>query len=163
MHFSFENSSFRDKDTGVYNLAYFMEILFREWHRLIREQDRLSIILIHPEYQALSVDERKSLADSISSCVFRSTDIISRLNERDFLVGLFNLNKDATNVVLNRLQTELDKKNQQHHLDITASALNIKPDKGIQIEDIFEQLQMQLRDVETSGLSNIKLEEYQLH
>ncbi len=163
MLFSFENSSFRDKETGLYNLAYFMEVLFREWHRLIREQDRLSIILIHPEAGATKLYSQKEVADRISNCVYRSTDIISRFNEQDFLIGLFNLNKDATNVIVQRMMTECSQANKQAPVELTASAINLKPSKDIRIEDIFNDLQLLLNDAKLNETSRIKIEEYKLH
>ncbi len=163
MLFSFENSSFRDKETGLYNLAYFMEVLFREWHRLIREQDRLSIILIHPEAGAAKLCSQKEVADRISNCVYRSTDIISRFNEQDFLIGLFNLNKDATNIIVQRMMTECSQANEQAPVELTASAINLKPSKDIRIEDIFNDLQLLLNDAKSNETSRIKIEEYKLH
>ncbi len=163
MLFSFENSSFRDKETGLYNLAYLMDVLFREWHRLIREQDRLSIILIHPETGAAKLCGQKEVADRISNCVYRSTDIISRFNEQDFLIGLFNLNKDATNVIVQRMMTECSQANNQAPVELTASAINLKPSKDIRIEDIFNDLQLLLNDAKLNETSRIKIEEYKLH
>lgn len=156
MLFSFENASFRDQDSGVYNLAYFMEILFREWHRMIREDDNLSLIMVHPFYKSPAIENAtcRSVASYLDSKVYRSTDIVSRVNNGDFLIGLFNLSMEGTDTIIKRIVEMEGIKDARNEYELVASAINLHPNQDLRVESIFDQLQQMLSQVESNKVED---------
>lgn len=104
MIYTFQHSSFRDRETGLYNQNYFMEVFSREWYRLIREQQGIAIITsrIAQDFTKDS-DTNQLFANVILTNLFRSSDLASRFDNNEFIIGLFNLDPEGLETVLERL------------------------------------------------------------
>lgn len=164
MAFSFQNSSFKDPDTGVYNLNYFMEILFREWHRLMRDNERLSLVLIHPSYNSHEhVNEAKAVASILDQSTYRASDLVSKLNKDDFLLGLFSLNKQGTDVIVDRILQQSNLLKAKYGVEIWASGINLCPNSQINLERVFDDLQILLNSPEINNEQHYKIQEYIAH
>ncbi|MDP5213120.1 diguanylate cyclase [Pseudoalteromonas tunicata] len=158
MIFSFQNASFKDPETGLYNQAYFMEVFVREWHRLIRDQDSLTIMFLNPHVN-LKDEQQKTqfieLANIVRNQTLRSTDIVCRFNESFFALGLFGLDNNGTDIIINRIKSALQ--NKFTGLNMNYGAINLAPDNSFNVENIFEQTALTLKAAEDEGINCYKI------
>lgn len=109
MIYSFRNSGFRDPETGVYNQTYFMEVFNREWHRHIRDNQSLALLYLYPHIR----ETRKHpglmelFSKELEKALLRSSDLIARMSNECFALGLFNIDIDGTAVVANRIEENI--------------------------------------------------------
>ncbi len=168
MIFSFQNASFRDGETGLYNQEYFMEVFNREWHRLLRNRTALSILFLNPHIQLASEEEKQyfiDLANILKQQMHRSTDIICRFDTKFFAVGLFDLNQHGTKVIVKRIQEAMNQGSEQQSKtsNITVGAINVLPAESINIENIFQQTALTLKEAENEGRNSYKIHPYRVH
>lgn len=171
--FSSKNSAFRDQLTGLYDQAYFMEVINREWHRLLREQQAMSLLLVDPHISLDDSEQNKLLLTKISNVLDksanRSSDLVSRIDPMHFMVGLFQLNAKGTEVVCDRivamceqLNLELEEvENPRVHLSI--GALNIVPSPTIRLDTLYDELHRLAKQAETKGGNSYELEQITFH
>ena len=158
MIFSFQNASFRDPETGLYNQAYFMEVFVREWHRLIRDQDSLTIMFLNPHINLQDEQQHKlfiKLADIVRKQTLRSTDIVCRFDNSFFALGLFGLDNAGTDIIINRIKSAL--KTNFTGLNMNYGAVNLAPDNSFNVETIFEQTAITLKAAENEGVNCHKI------
>lgn len=145
MIYSFQNTSFRDQQTGLYSEAYFMEIFYREWHRMMRERHALSLLVVHPNIDIVTAEGLKqyvSLANLLEQSIKRSTDIVSRFQNNEFIIGLFDLNHKGTSTVLKRIVSMAQQHSNGGPSRLNSAfiaAVNVTPDHQIDINGLFEQ------------------------
>ncbi|SFC29472.1 GGDEF domain-containing protein [Pseudoalteromonas denitrificans] len=166
MIYSFQNASFRDGETGLYNQAYFMEVFNREWHRLMRDKAALSILFLNPHINLSNSIEKEcfiQIAHLLEELTYRSSDIICRFDDKFFAIGLFDLNKQGTNVIVKRIQKEIEQniKLRSTAVNITVGATNVLPSTSILIENLFEKTAMTLTEAEHQGTNAYTI--HQLH
>jgi len=164
MIFSFQNASFRDGETGLYNQAYFMEILNREWHRLIRDKSSLSILFLNPHISVSNSTDKAcfiEVAHLLQESTYRSSDIICRFDDNFFAIGLFDLNEEGTNIIVQRIQNNIE-----HHIklrslsiNLTVGATNVIPTNAIPLEDIFSKTADTLKEAESIGSNAYSIHE----
>ncbi|MBE0363487.1 hypothetical protein PULV_a0938 [Pseudoalteromonas ulvae UL12] len=168
MIFSFQNASFRDHDTGLYNQAYFMEVFNREWHRLIRDQDALTVILVDPHVN-LRDEQQKilfvELANILKLQTYRSTDLVCRFNDNYFALGLFGLNQGGTNVIIERIQAAIKTALGESFgaVNICYGAVNVHPNDTVNIEMFFQETLGVLHAAELNGVNSFKITQYTQH
>ncbi|NVK23964.1 MAG: diguanylate cyclase [Gammaproteobacteria bacterium] len=144
MIFDTFSTSFKDGLSGLYSEAYFAEVFQREWHRMLREQDALSVIIIHPHLNISNENDQlsfKLIADSVGSSTKRATDIVCRFQSNEIAIGLFNLNSEGTEVIVNRILAAIEPQLSEllPNIDISIGALNVHPSNAINIADVFER------------------------
>jgi diguanylate cyclase (GGDEF)-like protein len=92
-----QNLAFIDQLTEIPNRRRFEEYYQAEWHRAIRNQTPLSIILIDIDYFKKFNDTfghplgdiiLKKVAESIKSCIHRPADMVARYGGEEFIVIL---------------------------------------------------------------------------
>lgn len=145
MIYSFNNSGFRDPETGVYNQAYFMEVFHREWFRHLRDKQTLVLLYIHPQLYENNPNARvrETYTQSIQQGLLRNSDMLARLNSNTFAVGLFNTDDAGTKVVLERIKQQLsDFSNNymmQHGIGVDSkiAACICQPHKSLKPEALF--------------------------
>ncbi|GGY88852.1 deoxycytidylate deaminase [Shewanella fodinae] len=145
MIYSFSNSGFRDPETGVYNQTYFMEVFHREWYRHLREQQSLALLYLSPLLPGMI--NQPHLLDfftgRVQASLLRATDLLARLNQQLFAVGLFNTDEAGTRTVLERINLQLREfsaEYKQHHgigLDYRIAACLCLPNTDIKPELLF--------------------------
>ena len=156
MIFDTFTTSFRDGLSGLYSEAYFAEVFQREWHRMLREQKSLSVIIIHPH---LNMDDEhdqlsfKFIADYVESSTKRATDIVCRFQSNEIAVGLLNLNSDGTEVIINRIFESIEPRLSEllQNIDLSIGALNVTPSNTIDIQQIFERAEQLASQAERTG------------
>ena len=168
MIFSFQNASFRDTETGLYNQAYFMEIFNREWHRLIRDDNSLSVLLFNPHIKINGDADTSKLiqvGNILTEQTLRSTDITCRFNKHCFAMGLFGLGQDGTKVILERILKALAEQEAigALHCNLSIGAVNVKPELDISPEEIFKRTIAALKCAEESGMNSYQLEQFSIH
>lgn len=162
------STSFRDSLSGLYSEAYFAEVFQREWHRMLREQDALSVIIIHPHLNINDMDDQlsfKLIAETIESSTKRSTDIVCRFQSNEIAIGVFNLDPEGTEVVVQRILEQVEPQLAElvNNVDLSIGALNVIPASDMEINDVFEKAE-QLADIaERKGKNSYQLEYMNLH
>ncbi|MCF1427189.1 MAG: GGDEF domain-containing protein [Shewanella sp.] len=144
---SFRNSAFRDPETGVYNQIYFLEVLNRNWHIHLRDQDQLTLVFLRPHlhetYHHPGLME--SLTSEIQSCLLRANDIIARLDNDLFAIGLFNTSDHGTEIVVESVEQCMDlfvKNYERDHsfsLGYKIAAVGCCPTRNKSLETLFER------------------------
>lgn len=147
MIYSFENSAFRDKQTGLYSEAYFMEIFRREWHRMIREHHALSVLVVHPNLdlkQPQGLEEYVNLAHLLDESTKRTTDLVSRFNNTEFIIGLFDLTPDGTTTIIERILEGIKGTNNGALVQAKQAfigGLNVYPSQTVDINGVLEEVE----------------------
>ncbi|QUN04668.1 diguanylate cyclase [Shewanella yunxiaonensis] len=145
MIYSFSNSGFRDPETGVYNQTYFMEVFNREWYRHLRDQQTLALLYLSPLLPGMI--NQPHLLDfftgRIQASLLRTTDLLARLNQTLFAVGLFNTDEIGTQTVIERITEQLEEfsgEYRQHHgvgFDYRIAACLCQPSTEVKPEALF--------------------------
>ena len=156
MIYSFRNSSFRDPETGVYNQIYFMEVFNREWHRHQREKQTLALLYLCPHiHETVKQPHLLELfTNQVQEALLRATDLIARLDTNHFALGLFNVDEQGTEVVLNRIDQQikqfLEKYGKEHHFTLNyklAGGLCV-PSNEQSIENLFVRVEALSNELE---------------
>ena len=149
MIYSFRNSSFRDPETGVYNQIYFMEVFNREWHRHLREKQSLALLYLCPHiHETVKQPHLLELfTNQVQEALLRATDLLARLDTNHFALGLFNVDEQGTQVVLARIEAQInefkEKYGKDHNFSIDyklAGGICI-PSDDKNIEGLFVQVE----------------------
>jgi diguanylate cyclase (GGDEF)-like protein len=157
MIYSFRNSGFRDPETGVYNQTYFMEVFNREWHRHQRDNQTLALLFLCPHiHETIKQDHLLELfTHQIQQALLRTTDLLARIDTTHFALGLFNVDSEGTQVVLERIAKQVDefmiKHGREHNFTINykIAAGICTPTQDKKIETLFknvEQLSIELEN-----------------
>lgn len=162
------STSFRDSLTGLYSEAYFAEVFQREWHRMLREQDALSVLIIHPHLNVDNDEDRMAfrlVSETVESSTKRSTDLVCRFQKNEIAVGVFNLDENGTETVIKRIlnTTENQLDNLINNLDMSIGALNVLPSNQMEINDIFELTENLACKAENKGKNAFEMQYYQMH
>lgn len=162
------STSFRDSLSGLYSEAYFAEVFQREWHRMQREQDALSIIIIHPHLNVDNSDDQlsfKLIAEVVESATKRSTDIACRFQTNEIAIGVFNLNQQGTETVIKRILDSMPAALEQivSNIDLSIGALNVEPNSEIDINDIFDVTEALADKAASIGKNSYQVETYRYH
>lgn len=105
--------STHDELTKIYNRRYFNEQIDREWLRLQRAQDPLSVIIIDVDYFKNYNDYLghqtgdtclKMIASSLQECCRRSTDFVARFGGEEFIVVLPSTDINGARKIANVIQ-----------------------------------------------------------
>ncbi len=162
---SFQQASFRDNETGLYNQAYFLEIINREWHRALRENSPLAIILFEPHLKQDHQGEFLELAELLDQQTYRSSDILSRFDQSHFAMGLFSLDEKGAKVVIKRIQKALSANLSQcgTHFNVSIGAVHVQPNRDYTINDVFNAGLQALEEAERCGGNATVLKPYQVH
>ncbi|QSX34929.1 diguanylate cyclase [Shewanella avicenniae] len=145
MIYSFNNSGFRDPETGVYNQTYFMEVFHREWFRHLRDKQTLSLLYIHPLLHENNIEPHllEFYTSKIQQSLLRATDMLARMNQHIFAVGLFNTDESGTERVIHRINEQLSHFSADYRnahgvgIESTIVACVCVPDKELKPERLF--------------------------
>lgn len=162
------STSFRDSLSGLYSEAYFAEVFQREWHRMLREQDALSVIIVHPHLNINDTDDQlsfKLIAETIESATKRATDIACRFQSNEIAIGVFNLDPEGTEVVVQRILEQVEPQLAElvGNIDLSIGALNVLPNANIEINEVFEKAEKLADLAERKGKNSYHLEYLNLH
>lgn len=168
MIFNHLDTSFRDRLSGLYSEEYFVQVFYREWHRMLRERDALSVVIIHPHLNTNREDDKlafKLVSESVKRSTKRSTDLVCRFHTNEIAIGLFNLDEGGTEKVLSRIFEDIEEslENYTYPIDLSIGALNVLPSNGAELEDVFERTEKLADAAELEGKNTYKLEYLKLH
>jgi PleD family two-component response regulator len=168
MIFSRFSTSFRDQISGLYSEAYFAEVFQREWHRMLREQDALSVIIVRPHLNISNKDDQisfKLISELVEGSTKRATDLVCRFQENEIAVGVFNLDEDGTETIINRMLENLESKFHGliPNVDLAIGGLNVLPSNQIDIGEIFSITEDLASRAEQKGKNNYEVQYYQMH
>ena len=161
------STAFRDGLSGLYSEAYFIEVFQREWNRMLREQDALSILIMHPHLNIEKEDDQfafKVLSEMVESSTKRSTDLVCRFQNNEIAIGLFNLDEDGTETIVHRIINGANELTEViSNLDISIGGLNILPSNQIEINEMFEITERLACKAEGKGKNAYEVQYYQVH
>jgi len=162
------STSFRDGISGLYSEAYFAEVFQREWHRMLREQDALSIIIIHPHLNIETPEDRMSfklIAELVESSTKRSTDLACRFQNNEIAVGVFNLDENGTETVITRIlhSAEDNLAGIIENVHLSIGAMNVLPSNQMEINEIFQLTEQLAFKAESKGKNAYEVQYYQMH
>lgn len=169
MIYSFRNSGFRDPETGVYNQTYFMEVFNREWHRHIREQESLALLYLCPHIHETVKQPHllEFFMKQVQEAILRTTDLVARLNNNSFALGLFNIDEEGTQVVLKRIEDKIELFNSEYgkrhtsHVDYELAGYTCSPERDLNIELIFKDVEQLTHELEMEKGRHIELRSMQ--
>ncbi|MCL1143655.1 diguanylate cyclase domain-containing protein [Shewanella gaetbuli] len=149
MIYSFRNSSFRDPETGVYNQNYFMEVFNREWHRHLRDKQSLALLYLCPHiHETVKQPHLLELfTNQVQEALLRATDLIARLDKNHFALGLFNIDEQGIEVVLKRIDDQINLflsqygKEHSFSIDYKLAGGVCLPSERKNIEELFTQVE----------------------
>ncbi|ABZ77272.1 diguanylate cyclase [Shewanella halifaxensis HAW-EB4] len=149
MIYSFSNSGFRDPETGVYNQTYFMEVFNREWHRHIRDHKSLALLYLCPHiHETISQPQLLELfMKQVQQALLRSTDLLARLDNQAFALGIFEVDDAGAHVVIDRLEHAINEFNHQlhsqHHglIKYELGGCVCRPNKDLYLDTLFEAVE----------------------
>ena len=169
MIYSFENSVFKDKETGLYSEAYFMEVFHREWHRMIRAHHALSVLIIHPNLdinKPKGLQQYVNLAHLLNDSTKRTTDLVSRFHNNEFIIGLFDLTPDGTTTIIERILSSIkqsDSGTLVQAKNAFIGGLNVYPSSNVDIGNVLQEAEtiagMQSRNSQTESHYELRLHE----
>ncbi len=171
MIYPFENSVFKDKETGLYSEAYFMEVFHREWHRMIREHQALSVLVVHPNLdinKPSGLQEYVNLAHLLNDSTKRTTDLVSRFHNNEFIVGLFDLNPDGTTTIIQRILNSIKQDGSgtlKHAKNAFIGGLNVYPTNNVDISNVLQEAETiaALQNRSTQIESHYELRLHEVH
>ncbi len=168
MIFNHLDTSFRDRLSGLYSEEYFVQVFHREWHRMLREKDALSVLIIHPHLNTNREDDKlafKLVSESIKRSTKRSTDLVCRFHSNEIAIGLFNLDESGTEAVVKRIISDINESlgSFTHPIDLSIGALNLFPSPTIDLEEVFLKTEKLADAAELEGKNAYKLEYLNLH
>lgn len=168
MMFSRLETSFRDNLSGLYSEAYFSEVFQREWHRMMREQKALSIMIIHTHLNISQGPDRatfKLISERVEDATKRSTDLVCRFHNNEIAIGLFSLDEEGTATVANRILGEcVDEVSQLgQQVNLAIGALNVLPNNEIDLNELFDITEELTFKAEHKGRNSCELKYYQIH
>lgn len=165
MIYSFKNSGFRDPQTGVYNQVYFMEVFNREWHRHIRDNQSLALLYLCPHIHETvkNPDVLEFLMKQVQEAILRTTDLVARLDDDNFALGLFNIDGPGTEIVLSRIEEQIERFNQEYgkqhtsHVDYELAACVCTPKRDKPIESLFNNVELLSNELEQNKQLSCKM------
>lgn len=168
MIFNQMHTSFRDRLTGLYSEDYFAEVFQREWHRMMRERDALSVIIIHPHLNPNRDDDKlafRLISEAITKSTKRATDLVCRFQENEIAIGVFNLDEEGTETIITRIlsDVEIALANLPMSVDLSIGALNILPSHDINPEEVFRITEKLADEAELKGKNAYTLKYFKLH
>ncbi|BAJ02931.1 diguanylate cyclase domain-containing protein [Shewanella violacea] len=169
MIYSFRNSGFRDPETGVYNQTYFMEVFNREWHRHIRDHQSLALLYLCPHIHETVKQPHllEFFMKQVQEAILRTTDLVARLNNNSFALGLFNIDEQGTQIVLHRIEEKIELFNLEYgkkytsHVDYELAGYTCTPARNLRIELIFEDVESLTHELEMEKNKHIELRQMQ--
>lgn len=168
MIFNQLQTSFRDSLTGLYSEDYFAEVFQREWHRMMRERDALSVIIIHPHLNPNREDDKlafRMISDAIKNSTKRATDLVCRFQGNEIAIGVFNLDEEGTETIITRIleDAEIAMSTMPHTSDLSIGALNVLPNNEIAPDEVFRLTEELADEAELKGKNAYKLKYFKLH
>ena len=135
---------------------------------MLREQDALSIIIVHPHLNVDNQEDRmtfKLIAELIESSTKRSTDLACRFQNNEIAVGVFNLDEDGTETIIGRMiqSTEQGLEGIIEGYDLSIGALNVLPSNQMDINEIFNITEGLACKAESKGRNAYEMQYFQMH
>ena len=123
-----------DNLTGIANRRQFDNYLEREWRRLARQQEPLSLILLDIDYFKRYNDSKghqagdnclKKVASAIANVIQRPADLVARYGGEEFVVILPHTDLDGAVHIANKIQTAIRNLNLEHPLSDVSDIVTV--------------------------------------
>ena len=163
--------SMTDGMTGIANRRQFDQVIHRELHRAIRNQEHFSLFLIdidnfkkyNDHYGHVNGDEcLKEIASAIAGSRVRMTDFVARYGGEEFAVVLPNTDREGAKVMANKMLNAITNLGIAHVNNngfgiVTASVgvQSIVPDSQMSITSLIKQADEALYKAKSLGRNRI--------
>lgn len=120
--------------TQIANRRHFDDTLKREWHRALREQQWLSLLLCDVDYFKLYNDYYghlagdeclKTIAQTLQTCVQRSSDLVARYGGEEFAIILPNTPYAGAQIVAQRIHQQVQALGLAHAASLVSPLVTI--------------------------------------
>ncbi|MCL1139143.1 diguanylate cyclase domain-containing protein [Shewanella pneumatophori] len=165
MIYSFSNSGFRDPETGVYNQTYFMEVFNREWHRHIRDNQSLALLYLCPHIHETIYQPQllELFMKRVQLALLRTTDLLARLDNQAFALGIFEVNNAGIQIVLKRLESKIAEFNnnllsqRNSPIEYELGGCVCRPNKGLYLDNLFTTVEKHTLQLQSKHQSVAKV------
>jgi diguanylate cyclase (GGDEF)-like protein/PAS domain S-box-containing protein len=162
--------SYRDPLTDLHNRRYFEEHFQREWERARRNRQALSLVLIDLDHFKAFNDQYGhqagdaalvKIAQVLSRCANRATDIVARLGGEEFGIVLPDATGAGAEEVANRVLAQLVAAEIAHAgapnkiMTLSAGVASIEGPEGPGPSELFEQADKALYEAKRRGRNGI--------
>lgn len=166
-----ETLSRTDALTGLYNRRYFNSLYDLIWKSCVRNNTGLTLLMIdidyfkrvNDSYGHLTGDESlKIIADTLSSCLRRKTDISCRFGGEEFAILISNSPIDETEEIARKIRKAVERQwieNGQHRFQVTTSIglAYIQPKAGDNPMTLIEHADQALYQAKKAGRNCVRL------
>lgn len=166
-----EKMSITDSLTGLYNRGYFDMILEKEFRRMFRTKDQISIIMIDIDYfkayndtygHLKGDDCLKTIASIMNSCIKRPQDIIARYGGEEFVCVLPQTDKAGAISIASNIKNSIESMNIPHknskvakHITISIGIATSICDENITEKDILKIADKNLYKAKENGRNQV--------
>jgi diguanylate cyclase (GGDEF)-like protein/PAS domain S-box-containing protein len=167
-----ENLSTTDGLTDLPNRRRFDEFLNREWRRALRDQSRISLILMdidcfkefNDHYGHLAGDDcLRQVALALSEVVKRPGDLVARYGGEEFACVLPDTDSKGAVAIAHKIQEILNQFNIAHefslatdHVTLSFGVATVVPDKGQQPSYLIELADRLMYSAKQEGRNRVK-------
>jgi diguanylate cyclase (GGDEF)-like protein/PAS domain S-box-containing protein len=159
-----------DALTGVANRRHFDKILDAEWRRAIRAGSPTALLLIDVDwfknyndiYGHLEGDVcLRSIANWISACIHRSTDLVARFGGEEFAIILPDTDEMGAAALGERIREEIEGRKAPHRgneygrITISAGCASLLPVRGTSSRQLIDAADKALYRAKSSGRNRV--------
>ena len=157
----------KDGLTGLLNRRSFDEIVEREWHRALRQQKPLSLLLVDIDCfkayndtygHTMGDDALKAVADCLVASARRSVDRVARYGGEEFIIVLPDTDAYGAEVMAKRvcdgvygLKIQHDQAATENTLTVSVGASTTLPSKELNLLDAIELADVKLYEAKSGG------------
>jgi diguanylate cyclase (GGDEF)-like protein len=155
-----------DEMTGIYNYRYFREIMNQELKRRKETKDKLSLLMIdidnfkklNDTYGHIKGDEVLKKVSLIIKENARKNDIVTRYGGDEFVIILWNINKDDARVLGERIRKRVKKELKDFDFPLTLSiGISTYPEDGKKIGILLDKVDKALYRAKSKGKDRISV------
>ncbi len=163
--------SVHDELTKIYNRRYFNEHIDREWRRLFRSQECLSVIMVDVDYfkkyndalgHQIGDNCLQSLALAMQLSMHRSTDFVARYGGEEFIVLLPGTELEGAIKVAENLQEKISNLNMPHPSSMVSKKVTVSmgvaamiPSAGTNYETLIRRADQALYEAKETGRNRL--------
>jgi diguanylate cyclase (GGDEF)-like protein len=167
-----QHLSLKDPLTGLWNRRKYDETINLEWHRCLRYQRSIALILIdidyfkqlNDTYGHMAGDEcLAKIGETIKNSLSRSTDMAARYGGEEFVVLLTETGKEDAIKIANMLRQKIEALTIPHRQSSVSSYITVSigvtftiPNSNSSLSDLFKVVDKALYQAKAAGRNQVK-------
>lgn len=155
-----------DEMTGIYNYRYFREIMNQELKKRAKTENKLSLLMIdidnfkklNDTYGHIKGDEVLKKVSRIIEETARKNDIVTRYGGDEFVIILWNIDKDDARVLGERIRKRVKEELRDFDFPLTLSiGISTYPEDGKKIGILLDKVDKALYRAKSKGKDRISV------